>query len=583
MAETQHEEQDDDLIAVLLPSHGTGFEKALSAIRADTNRPRAPAPKAGTLAKDRDKLELRFSRGPRRGGGRGFVFGTEQTCDIVLPKVKGISGKHCALTFEKVFPGADEYSLVFRRLSKCKKTYVTYNGLSKQPVTSQRSSWIINSHGLPYDKVDIGLFLGGDLWFRIVVNGCNMLAESYIARIQGFLLGAQDIEDEGIGRGGEIGNGKDVDESSETGSAITDDATGSYMSEPGKESKTDIVVAKLCEVENIATSAKKEPREIIELIKQVSLELECLHSEGMIHGNLKPSNILVQTRRPLSVTIDNIGTPRDNEWLRQPHYLAPEIVPDSGQELRQGTQPADVWALGAIALELVEGGMLNMPYPHEYPYRISNYVAGKWSRGSKDALGVLIRNMLSMDPRQRLTAAECREEAEDALQSLADQDRAVVGRGSEDPGDDQNGGAGNGEETGGGSEADEDSEVDEDNEADEGSDVDKGNEVNEDNEIDEDHEVDEDSEADEDSETDEGSEADDDEESDGNEEAGGRNETGGGGHRAGKGTKLKSHGVSITIIIHNTAGSGGGDGPTRRNKRKPRTTLDQTRAKRRSR
>lgn len=192
---------------------------------------------------------------------------------------------------------------------------LTYNGLPKQPVTSERSSWIINSHSSPYHNVNIGLFLAGDLWFRIVINACNMVTESYIDRIYDFLEGAEDTEDEEIGQVGEIGNDT-VDEDSE---------------------------------------------------------------------------------------------------------------PNEG------------------------------------------------------------------------------------------------------------------------------SEVDEDNEADKGS------------------------------ETDEGSEANDDEESDGNEEVGGRNEAGGGGQKAGKGTKLKSHGVSITIIIHNTTGSGGGDGPTRRNKRKPGTAPDQTRAKRRSR
>lgn len=294
-----------------------------------------------------------------------------------------------------------------------------------------------------------------------------------------------------------------------------------------------MAITEFCAHGNIATSAKKERlayKDIVELIKQVSEGLEYLHNEGMIHGNLKPSNILVRARRPLSVAIGDIGTPGNNEWLKQPHYLAPEIIPDPDQEQVQSAQPADVWALGAIALELLEGGMPDMLRPHNYPYRIHNHVAEKWPRGSKKVLGVLIRNMLKINPKKRLIAAECREEAEALLQSLAaappDQDRALVGRESEDSGDDKNGAGrvrevGKGNEAGGGKES-----------------------------------------------------------GDGN-----RGKEASGGNRAGKGKKV-DHSSEVSIAsTDNATGSSGGDGhgsseagATRRNKRKQGTAPNESRA-----
>ncbi|PTB68473.1 hypothetical protein BBK36DRAFT_1112738 [Trichoderma citrinoviride] len=44
-------------------------------------------------------IQLSFSQPPKRPGS--FIIGTDpRTCDIVLPRVEGISKQHCALTFD---------------------------------------------------------------------------------------------------------------------------------------------------------------------------------------------------------------------------------------------------------------------------------------------------------------------------------------------------------------------------------------------------------------------------------------------------------------------------------------------------
>jgi hypothetical protein len=195
MAEAQHGGEDGDIIAILSPSDASESEEALEVIRTNIHRLRGPVPGERAQADGDDRLELRFSRGPLLGGSSSFVFGTAETCDIVLPKINGISKRHCALTFEKVSPGSGEYRLAFRNLSKCKRTCITYNTLRKHPDTCEGASWIVNSQGFPYDAVSMGLAIHKRLRFRITVGQHSMVTPSYIARIEPFLRGAQDIED----------------------------------------------------------------------------------------------------------------------------------------------------------------------------------------------------------------------------------------------------------------------------------------------------------------------------------------------------------------------------------------------------
>jgi serine/threonine protein kinase len=233
-----------------------------------------------------------------------------------------------------------------------------------------------------------------------------------------------------------------------------------------------MAITEFCGDFNIATSAKEQPlahNDIAGLIKQVSEGLEYLHNKDMAHGNLKPSNILVRTRQPLDVAIGDVGTPGNNEWLRQPHYLAPEIVPSPGQERGQeqgrDARPADVWALGVITLEVLEGSMLSMENAYRYPYNVSRHVSkSRRPPGSEAALIILIQGMLKNNPKNRLTATECRKEAEALLRSLAaafpDQNCAVARGADENPGADQNDRAGRVSEMGNGKEVDRGKDID---------------------------------------------------------------------------------------------------------------------------
>jgi len=88
------------------------------------------------------------------------------------------------------------------------------------------------------------------------------------------------------------------------------------------------------------------------MTKQVAQGLKYLHSQNIIHGDIKPQNILL-ARPPLStgsVKIADFGISKtlhvDNETLQEtagtPAFMSPQIC--AGEEYDGAA--ADVWALG---------------------------------------------------------------------------------------------------------------------------------------------------------------------------------------------------------------------------------------------
>lgn len=90
----------------------------------------------------------------------------------------------------------------------------------------------------------------------------------------------------------------------------------------------------------------------------VVLSLEYVHSMGLIHKDLKPDNLLFDTKGYLHLT--DFGNAKfvmeDNseDTSGTPGYIAPEIINHGTQ-----TYAVDMYALGVIAFELITG---KLPY-----------------------------------------------------------------------------------------------------------------------------------------------------------------------------------------------------------------------------
>lgn len=199
--------------------------------------------------------------------------------------------------------------------------------------------------------------------------------------------------------------------------------------------------------EAIAEQARLPTVEILEILAQVAEALEYLHSHQVIHGNVKPDNILVTRRPDTKAFLVDLGMvqhslPEDSIlYVGTYHYMHPALrgnlrhVGDTspgGATLRSriGTY-VDVYALGVVALKLFAGDIAP-------PHRLSEHslVSALRDRnvelsGAPLALTVqlvnLILQMLSVHPSTegisaRAVASICRSLARTAQDSLPDEE-----------------------------------------------------------------------------------------------------------------------------------------------------------------
>ena len=157
--------------------------------------------------------------------------------------------------------------------------------------------------------------------------------------------------------------------------------------------------------------------ETVDLLFQTLRALCYLHARGVAHRDLKPQNILVESRLPLRIKLADFGLANDKPDLtticgtRQ--YTAPEIYLGS-----KYTTSVDLWSLGVIVLE----------YAYELPESIGlrgkhsislstmaksglvwcQSIVDSASDWESDALvDLLTTGMLRMKPDKRLSADAC--------------------------------------------------------------------------------------------------------------------------------------------------------------------------------
>ncbi|KAJ7757741.1 kinase-like protein [Mycena maculata] len=147
---------------------------------------------------------------------------------------------------------------------------------------------------------------------------------------------------------------------------------------------------------------------------QILHGLEYLHARGIIHGELKSSNILVD---PMGVCkIEGLGCsesePRDNSRAvpRAVFWSAPEII---RTQYKAYTRMADIWSLGCIVLEMCTGrrpwseleAVAVMFKLYHQTFRPCPPADATLHPGAED----FMEKCLALDPAQRTTAVKLRQ------------------------------------------------------------------------------------------------------------------------------------------------------------------------------
>ena len=113
------------------------------------------------------------------------------------------------------------------------------------------------------------------------------------------------------------------------------------------------------------TAGRGETRGSVELVRQLLLALEAAHNEGVVHGEVDPSNIMLTADgqlRLLGFGLMELRDPGRGPELPRVCYYAPERIDGERPDRR-----SDVYSAGVILYELLSG---RRPFDGNEPYQV---------------------------------------------------------------------------------------------------------------------------------------------------------------------------------------------------------------------
>lgn len=135
-----------------------------------------------------------------------------------------------------------------------------------------------------------------------------------------------------------------------------------------------------------------EPAEVADLLPPVLGALSCIHRSGLVHGRIKPSNILAASDRlKLSSDQDVSPTDQNSRRVRRDAYDAPE---SAGGNI---TPASDIWSLGVTIVTV---------FTQKVPFAQDDARDPNVPGSVPEPFRSIARECLHVDPKQRCSIAQ---------------------------------------------------------------------------------------------------------------------------------------------------------------------------------
>lgn len=165
----------------------------------------------------------------------------------------------------------------------------------------------------------------------------------------------------------------------------------------------------------LKSGTKFNEEQIQNIFSQLVEGLSYIHERSIVHQDIKPSNLLLKSDGKVIITDFGIGRSSDKsaKVLGTPAYQAPEVISETKNNIEEehnqklNSAQEDIWSLGVTLYEL---SFNKLPFEgdnlFEIVHSISNTDLSESPQPCDSSLWDLIKKMLTVDPKKRITLSE---------------------------------------------------------------------------------------------------------------------------------------------------------------------------------